>query len=171
MRPPCLTIVALILAALLATACPPGDRNVVRREGRPDVYLVDSTDPGMHAAIDSAQSSVSYLIARLQAPPPSQTDLAVKVRVAEGTTVEHIWVTDVTYDSGVLRGVVNNDPVYLRHLKLGDSLRFRTAELSDWMAVDHGKLVAGYTLRLLRARMGPRERARLDSSLNFTIQP
>lgn len=160
------------LAVVLALVWGCGRENaVVRREGEPDVLAVDSTDPGMLAAIDSARSSAAQLIERVNRPPTSQSSLAVKIRVAEGTIVEHLWITEVRYDGSLLAGIVSNDPVDLVRVRPGDTLRVRPAEISDWMAIDRGRLVGGYSIRLLRARMSPADRARFDSSIAFSIEP
>ena len=37
------------------------------------------------------------------------------------------------------------------------------------MAIEDGRLVAGYTLRVLRQRMTPRQRARFDREVPFRI--
>jgi uncharacterized protein YegJ (DUF2314 family) len=37
-------------------------------------------------------------------------------------------------------------------------------EIYDWMIVDDGKLVGGYSLRVIRAKMGPEQQRKFDES-------
>ena len=41
---------------------------------------------------------------------------------------------------------------------------FHPSQITDWMYIDKGRLVGGYTTRLIRARMTPAERAALDKA-------
>jgi len=39
------------------------------------------------------------------------------------------------------------------------------------MYVDSGRLVGGYTIRVMRAQMSPEERAAFDAEMPFRIEP
>jgi uncharacterized protein YegJ (DUF2314 family) len=54
-------------------------------------------------------------------------------------------------------------------LKEGDSVEISDSDVSDWMAIDDGRLVAGYTLRVIRDRMPADERAAFDAQMEFSI--
>jgi uncharacterized protein YegJ (DUF2314 family) len=42
--------------------------------------------------------------------------------------------------------------------------------ISDWMYVHEGRLVGGYTIRVMRDRLSPAERLRFDQGLPFKIE-
>ena len=50
-------------------------------------------------------------------------------------------------------GVVDNKPNNIPGLKVGARASVNPDEISDWSYVDHGKLVGGYTIRVLYAEM------------------
>ena len=58
----------------------------------------------------------------------------------------------------------------MSHVKNGDSEEVEPSKISDWMFVDEGKLVGGYTLRVLRDSMSPAERAEFDKSVDFVVE-
>ena len=71
---------------------------------------------------------------------------------------EHIWLADVQYTGGRFVGYVDNKPVNIKGLKLGDKESVNPDEISDWLYIDHGKLVGGYTVRVLYSELSPKEK-------------
>lgn len=150
-------LVALLLAGCSKTA--PDDK----------VTNVDADDPQMNAAIQQARSTLDQFTTALTSPKPSQSTFSIKLPFKDGESVEHMWLAPVSYDGQVFRGTVNNDPAQVKNVKIGQEVTAAPAEISDWMFVDDGKLVGGYTLRVLRNAMPANERAEFDESMPFTI--
>ena len=44
---------------------------------------------------------------------------------------------------------------------------FDPDDITDWMYIEDGRLIGGYTTRLLRERMSPEERKQLDASAPY----
>jgi uncharacterized protein YegJ (DUF2314 family) len=65
-------------------------------------------------------------------------------------------------------GVIANPPVR-KDLKFKQRVQIEFSHLSDWMFVDNGKLVGGFTTRLLRKRMAPEEKKRADAESPYRI--
>jgi uncharacterized protein YegJ (DUF2314 family) len=151
-------------------ACSRSADPVIRRVGMPDVSGVKSDDREMNTAILQARQSVGQFIERLQSPPPAQTRASLKVPLVEGGQVEHVWLTDVRYTSGRLWGRINNYTAVVTSWGMNDSVSVAPDEISDWMAVDSGRLVGGYTIRQLGSRMPPEERAAFDQELGFRVE-
>jgi len=63
---------------------------------------------------------------------------------------EHIWVTVQSVDGDVVRGVLANEPMDLGERKLGSVVECKLAELSDWLFLRDGKMVGGYTVKVLQ---------------------
>jgi uncharacterized protein YegJ (DUF2314 family) len=138
---------------------------------RPDdpVTAVLADDPEMLAAIAEARRSLPLFFERLRRPPPTQTYAGVKVRLVEGDEVEHVWLYDVTLRDGHFSGRIANEVQGLREWQAHDSLRVPTDSVTDWMLIDDGELVGGYSIRLFRARMTEAERAEADRTSPFRI--
>jgi uncharacterized protein YegJ (DUF2314 family) len=56
------------------------------------------------------------------------------------------------------------------NVKIGDQATVDPESISDWMFVDNGKLVGGYTVRVLRDAMSAAEREEFDKSVPFKIE-
>ena len=121
----------------------------------------------MNAAIAKAQATLSNFIAALSSPQTNQQYFLVKGRFTAGDVVEHIWVADVTFDGKVFRGVIANDPESIPNLAFKQPVDVSLAQVSDWMYVQDGKLVGGYTSRVLRNRMSEGERKELDAKIPY----
>jgi hypothetical protein len=67
-------------------------------------------------------------------------------------------------------GKIANDPERVFTVEVDQVVSARAAEISDWMYVDTGKLVGGYTVRVLRDRFSPSDRAEFDRSMPFRVE-
>ena len=143
---------------------------VVKREGEPEVYGVAEKNTEMNAAIEKARQSVDTFIKALQDPGASQTFFSIKAKFTDGNEVEHIWLENVTYDGKKFQGKIGNEPLHLRNISLGDEVSVIPKDISDWMFVENGKLVGGFTLRVLRNQMSGEERKKFDESIPFVIE-
>jgi len=149
---------------------------VVSRDGNPDYYRLDEDgSTTMEAAIERAIAEIDTFIEVLQHPRISQQGFSVKkpfpyTMESGDTGYEHIWLNDIVYRDGTFIGSVGNDPVDVQGLRLNDEASVEKTEISDWMYVDDGVLVGGYTLRVLRDRMSAMERMELDEMLPFRVE-
>ena len=76
---------------------------------------------------------------------------------------EHIWLADLDFGGAKPSGVIANAP-HLTSLMFMQRVEFEPSYISDWMYVEDGYLVGGYTTCVIRARMTPEERREHDSS-------
>jgi len=130
---------------------------------------VAGDDSAMNAAIAKAQATISEFVRRLEQPPASQTDIGLKVRLSDGHEIEHVWLVDVHHTGERVWGRINNDVERIHNHRIGDSVSVALSEVSDWLAIDAGRLVGGYSIRLLRERMSPTERAAFDRQVPFRV--
>jgi uncharacterized protein YegJ (DUF2314 family) len=159
------------VAASLLAGCS-GDRDsggTVKRPGQPPVTHVEDDDPKMLAAIDQARATADDFIRALNAPRTSQSDFSVKLPIKDGEEVEHMWITPVRHLNGRFVGAINNEPVSVRTVKMGDEVQVAKDEISDCMYIDDGKLVGGFTLRVLRDNLPENERQEFDRTVPFTV--
>lgn len=143
---------------------------LIERESEPDVYRVESQDISLNSARIEAQLKIKDLLERIQSPPAEQTYLAVKGMFGAADQVEHLWLRDLSLQGEEVVGTIDNQPVNLSQWSAGDRVVLSTQQISDWMAIEQGKLVGGWTLRALREQMTEAERAAFDASLDFSIE-
>ena len=159
-------------AAVFVSGCnrKSADSRVIHREGEPDVINVDSEDAEMNDAIAQARQTTDTFLQILTDPKPNQTDFSVKrpyPTKTGGTRKEHIWISHLSYDGRFLHGTVGDEPVNISNLKSGEPVSFPLNELSDWMYLEDGKIVGGYTIRVLRKHMPSKEAADFDRHFQF----
>jgi uncharacterized protein YegJ (DUF2314 family) len=159
----------MVLVAL--ASCSDAERGLheTKRVGEPTVYEVRAKDADMNAAMMQARATIAQFRQRLTAPPITQSYIALKVRFGSGDSVEHIWIDDVELMGEQFRGIIGTEPVEASTPALGESVLVPLQQVSDWMAIDNGRLVGGYTLQVLRNHMSTDQRAEFDASLGFTI--
>ncbi len=131
---------------------------------------VAADDAEMNRAMERARAEVSTFVDGLQNPKPGDRDFAFKAPVKQGDQVEHFWLDNVHHEASHLVGAIGNDPQAVRNVKVGDQLKVRIAEISDWMFVRDGVLVGGYTIRVMLGRLGEEERKEMLASLPFRIK-
>lgn len=127
-------------------------------------------DTEMESAFQEARDTLDVFVERIAIPHPNRTYVALKVRFSplDGPP-QDIWVDNVTYKDGTFRGSMGDDIPTLR-LTFGEQIRISTEDIVDWMLVEDGKLIGGYTIRLAVQRMSPEERARFLETLDYTIE-
>ena len=149
----------------------PLGRAAIRTKGEPDVFQVKDDDAQMDRATHQARRTVGKFIAALNNPTSSQHGFQVKKLFVDHITGEHehIWLTDIHYSHGRLHGIVDNKPTMIKGLKVGDRHSVNPDEISDWLYVEDGHLVGGYTLRVLASELSPEQRAAFEKEAKFTI--
>jgi uncharacterized protein YegJ (DUF2314 family) len=149
----------LALFTVAVTACHRKSAEVIQRQGEPDIVYVAPDDAAMNAAIKRARESLGAFKTTLASPPPSASGFAVKVAFAFGRdSDEHIWLVNPSFSNGQVQGVVNNEPVDVKSVKLGENVSAPASRVSDWMYADGGVLRGGYTIRVLLEKLTPPER-------------
>src|SRR5918993_4969985 len=152
-----------LLLCLLTFGCAP-------RSAVSSTPTTSSTDAELEAAMEQARASLDTFIAKITTPHADRTFVAVKVRFTPpGESSQDIWVDEVTYADGILRGNIGDDIPALR-LEAGEKIMIDEEHLLDWMIVEDGKLIGGYTIRLAVQRMSPEERERFLETLDYSIE-
>lgn len=153
----------ILALCLLIFACTPA----------PTAYATPTLtriDVELESAIQQARDSLPTFIQTIATPHTSRTLVAVKVRFMPPSEIpQDIWVDEVTYTDGVFRGSVGDDIPALR-LEFGEKINVDENEILDWMIVQDGKLLGGYTIRLAMQRMSAEERERFLQSLDYVIE-
>lgn len=140
------------------------------RADSPAYVHVHDSDKAMEQAVHQAQRSLGKFMAALTSPKPGQTGFAVKRRCIAGDKCEHIWLADLHFDGRVLRGRVDNNPVDIKSLRVGQKVTVRPEEISDWMYVENGQLVGGYTVRAYYRNLPAAEKRQFAQNVGFRLE-
>ena len=173
--------VLLLPLLLLAAGCASDDdkevphaigRTVTRTQGDAAMYTVKDDDMQLEHATRHARRTVGEFITALRSPQPGQHDFLVKkLFISKDGHAEHIWLADVKFTGNRFVGSVDNKPNAIPGLKVGAQASVNPDEITDWSYVDNGKLVGGYTIRVLYAEMSPEERQDFEKRAEFHIAP
>lgn len=147
-----------------------GKKNVAEREGEPDMLYVPNEDQRMNWAIEKANLTLWYFEESLKNKQPYQNYFSVKVLITDGDEGEHIWLTDPHFDDeGNLFGTVGNEPINVRSVKFNQKIGIKRDLISDWMIIENGRLIGGYTIRAIRDGIAEKEKAAFDNSIGLYI--
>jgi uncharacterized protein YegJ (DUF2314 family) len=159
----------LMILALLS-ACSSGYDEATGSPGEAGSARAEADDREMNAAMAEARRTLDEFERRVASPTPTQTMAIIKGRFTQKDKVEHMWLNQIVVTPEGYRGVLGNDPYELTSVKAGETLVVGRDDVSDWIVVDDGKLVGGYTMRVLRSRLPAEERAAFDEQNGIRIE-
>ena len=140
--------------------------NVRSRKDQPEVFDVKDKDEAMNWAMEKSRLTLHYFEESLKTPHPSQQYFSVKARIEDAGMIEHIWLTEPSFDEvGNLFGVVGNEPIDVRNVKFNQKIGIDNSMVSDWMIIENGRLIGGYTIRVVRDRLSGQELQNFDKGL------
>jgi uncharacterized protein YegJ (DUF2314 family) len=147
-----------------------GKKNVEERKGEPDMVYIPNEDERMNWAIEKANLTLWYFEESLSNPQAHHAYFSVKVHIIDGENSEHIWLTEPHFDDeGNLFGTVGNEPVHVRTVKINQKIGINRELISDWMSIENGRLIGGYTIRAIRDGIPKKDRAAFDNSVGLYI--
>ncbi len=140
--------------------------NVRSRNENPDVYDVKDENDRMNWGIQKANLTLQYFEDCLNNPKPNQSYFSIKVKIVDNGMVEHIWLSEPHFDDdGNLFGTIGNEPIDVTNVKLGQKIGIERKLISDWMIIDGGRLIGGYTIRAIREGLTGQALVNFDKSL------
>jgi uncharacterized protein YegJ (DUF2314 family) len=142
----------------------------VKAPGHPGYVQVPDDDKAMDRAVEHSQRSLGFFMAVLRAKKPGDTMFEIKKGFVDGGKVEHLWITNVKYDGKNFSGKINNRPIDVKNVHLGQRVTIAPRDVSDWMFLKDGKLMGGYSTRVLYARLSPEDKAEFDKEAEFKIE-
>ncbi len=144
-------------------------REDVQPGQEPQVFNVDKHNEQMRAAVYRARRTVGVFIRALEHPGAGQYDFEVKKPFRQGDVVEHLWLANVRFRGNRFDGYVDNVPRKIKGLKMGAHVSVDPDEISDWAYVQNGKLIGGYTIRVLYSELSPADKAAFAKEARFRI--
>jgi len=136
----------------------------------PHVFDVAKNDHAMRQAVHQARRTVGVFMQALVHPVAGQSDFEVKKPFIQGDVVEHLWLSGVSFSGNRFHGYVDNVPHKIKGLKMGDRVSVNPNEISDWAYIENGRLIGGYTIRVLYYELSPQDKAALEKEARFRIE-
>jgi len=164
-----IAISALALWTFIAQAADPG-QELEKSNTEPPYIEVPKNHAAMHRAVIQARKTVGEFIAALKNPAPGQKVFEIKKPFIQNGEIEHIWLSDVQFVGNRFQARVDNQPRKIQGLKLGQVVSVDSKEISDWLYIDHGKLVGGYTVRVQYSELSAKEKQEFDQAADFKIE-
>lgn len=155
--------IVILALCLITFACTPTQTPV------PTTTPLLDLDVEMESAFSDARNTLNLFIKRIGTPHPTRTFVAVKTRFFPPDDFpQDIWMDNVTYNEEFFHGLMGDDIPSLR-LYLGDDVAVKPEDVLDWMIVEDGKLIGGYTIRLAYKRMSPEEKQNFLETLDYSL--
>ncbi len=168
--------ISILAVVLLASAPRPAradhalGREDIQPGVEPQIFYVDRHNGAMKRAVHQARRTVGVFIQALRNPAAGQYDFEVKKPFVQGDAIEHLWLSDVSFKGNRFHGRVDNIPRKIKGLKMGDRVSVNPNEISDWAFVENGRLIGGYTIRVLYSELSPAGRTQLEHEARFSIE-
>lgn len=144
--------------------------NVRQRKNQPDVFDIQNEDDRMNWAMQKSRLTLHYFEKCLRQPNPNQQYFSIKVKIEDQGKIEHIWLNEPNFDDeGNLYGLVGNEPIDVRNVKLHQKIGIKNNLISDWMIIENGRLIGGYTIRAMRDKLSGQALMNFDKGLGGMI--
>ena len=133
------------------------------------IYNYQEDDPKMAFAIEEAQRTLEEFFDAYSAPKDNQEAFLLKVLFENEGDAEHIWMADIDASVFLIEGTVANEP-NLDNLNFMDRTTFHPSKITDWMYVEDGYLVGGYTIQVIRSSLSPDEKLEYDKNAPYKFR-
>jgi uncharacterized protein YegJ (DUF2314 family) len=151
----------LVILAILTKGC--GYKDPMKVAFHP-------VDPQLEDATKAARSVLTNFITELSAPRSNQAYFALCARFDPPGSGEFLWITNPCLQHGMFSGTLSQTPQHAKGISPGETVHISESQVADWMYVQDGKLVGGYTLRLWRNRMTQQEKAVYESRVPYKFE-
>jgi uncharacterized protein YegJ (DUF2314 family) len=144
-------------------------RNASRARPEQHGVTVPRGDVDMELAVAKAKDTLWQFIDRIIKPSNTQEYQAIKVKRLEGETVHYVWLAVTSVNGDVFECNRAGSELASDESSAGGSVYFTSKELYDWMIVDGGTLIGGYSIRVIRSKMDSEQQAKFDKQLWYKL--
>jgi uncharacterized protein YegJ (DUF2314 family) len=123
--------IAIFAVGVVALLLKPKETESQRWE-REQNMSTPGEDPRFRAAEDEARRRWPEFVAAFAKRKPGD-NFAVKAQFVDGGHTEWMWVQVHSIDGATLRGTLDNEPVYVKNVKGGQSVTVKQADTDDWL--------------------------------------
>lgn len=128
----------------VATAMTGSDPLQIFDDASEDTVSISDDDPKVHEAQAKARKAWPEFARAFQAK--AGKNFAVNGRIVEGDNSEYLWLMVTSIDADKVHGTLDNAPVALTTLKMGQDLHVNVSEVDDWIYIGKDEVpVGGFT--------------------------
>jgi uncharacterized protein YegJ (DUF2314 family) len=133
------------------------------------IYDLAGPDVPMRNAIHHARQTLRDFFEAFNQPKSNQRSFLLKVRFESEGKNEHIWVADIDASISPIEGTIANEPE-LPGLTFMQRASFHPTQITDWMYIEDGYLVGGFTTMAIRAGLSHADRVEYDANAPFKFR-
>ncbi len=110
---------------------------------------IGADDPRMVSAMDEARRRWPEFVDAFGRREPGVENFVVKTLWTDGPRREDLWVSVTKIDGESIHGELDDEPLLVRNVRVGERVRVTLGDLKDWAIVGAEKrLKGGFTLRV-----------------------
>lgn len=155
MRQRTLLIVALAALALSSAVWAQTPGNTPKKD---EIVGFRESDAAMNAAIAEARRSLPTFWSLLETDPVVAASGKIKVGFDTPGGPEHMWVREIRREGAVVKGLLDNRPVWLKGFAKGDAVTVDPADISDWSYIRDDRMYGSYTTRVMLPHLPAEQR-------------
>jgi uncharacterized protein YegJ (DUF2314 family) len=154
-------LVAIVIGVIIAMVASKNRSN--RRAEREERYeKAGVTDPGNDPRFKAAEAEARRrwpeFVAAFNKREPAAA-YAVKAKFTEGDNVEWMWVQVDAISGATVRGILDNEPVDVHNVKVGQRVTVAQGDIDDWIIAKSGGIVkGGFTTKVMEQIDAERKR-------------
>jgi uncharacterized protein YegJ (DUF2314 family) len=122
---------------------------------QPPVLNISGNDPRMQSAVAEARRRWPEFVEAFEKRSPDQ-HFSVKAPFGDGQHTEFMWVGVTAIENDVIYGQLGNEPVHVRGMNAGETVKVRMPDLNDWLFTEGERMRGGFTIEAIRQAEGER---------------
>jgi uncharacterized protein YegJ (DUF2314 family) len=119
------------------------------------VLTISNDDPRMQKAVAEARKRWPEFVDAFENRSTDQ-HFSVRAPFGDGRHTEFMWVGVTAIENDIIYGELGNEPVHLRGMNVGETVKVRLADLNDWQFVEGERMRGGFTIEAIRQAEGER---------------
>ena len=120
---------------------------LVQDQSAPALPALDPVSDPMLEAIKRARASIGDFFSAHRVRRARQTNFRIQAIFQDGRRTEQIWLSYLDFNTKPATGIVSTR-TRLKTVPYGKRVPFRPDQMSDWMYLDNGRVVGGFTLNI-----------------------
>ncbi len=126
-------------------------RSAVEVAANVPVVPIAADDPRLVAAVAEARERWPEFVRAFEERQSNQM-FSVKAEIVDGNDHEFMWLQVTALEGDRIYGILDNDPIQVRNVRLGGRVRVSVSALNDWIYTVGDTRHGGFTIDVLRDR-------------------
>ena len=161
-------MITLLLCTFLLLSCQKPDFLTASHEPA-RIMQMDQADEALIRIAEDARSTLPGFFRQLTGKRTGEKSFCVKYPFPadeeSGAAIEQIWITGIHFKNGRYHGVLTSTPRHISGRKKGDRVIFEADYITDWMYVQNGKIIGGYSIQYLLEKIPESQRSNTEREL------